>query len=111
MPFPSSLANGSQACTITTVHTLQTVNGPATVELHLDVNALAADETLEVAVNLKVLSGGTVRNLFTDNAKGGATEKIWRSGPIVILNAGATFTIMQPTGTGRTIDWNIAQLS
>ena len=84
----------------------------AIVQLLLDINALAAGDTLEVAMKEKVISGGTQRIIhrFTIVNSSGADDAVWVS-PAVFLKNGWDMTLKQTAGSSRAIPWSIRKVT
>lgn len=108
--------SGTQAATINTEHTLLDVAVAGTYTLHVDANAMAAGDTLELRIYQMVLTGGTRRvayfDVFVDAQDGSNTDKapIKISVPVSneLTDAGALrFTLKQTTGTGRSFPWKV----
>jgi hypothetical protein len=101
---------GTQTATITTEHTLLDIAVAGTFTLHVDKNAMAAGDVLELRVYQIVLTGGTRRVAYfaryTDAQS--ADDLIAISVPISneLTDAGALrFTLKQTAGTGRAYPW------
>lgn len=87
---------------------LATVATAATLQLHLDLSALAAGDTARVRIYSKVLSGGTERVIW-EAGIGGDMDDIWVS-PVVINVHHAKFSITQNNGASRSIPWAVYQV-
>ena len=87
---------------------LATVTTAASLQLHLDLNALATGDTGRVLIYSKVLSGGTERILW-EGGIGGDMYDIWVS-PIIVNVHHAKFSIIQNNGSGRSIPWAVYQV-
>lgn len=104
--------SGTQTATIGTEHTLLDVAVAGTFTLHVDVNALAAGDTLELRVYQIVLTGGTRRVAYKEaryNAQP-SDDQIVISVPTSneLTDAGALrFTLKQTAGTGRSFPWKV----
>ena len=113
--MPSLQASGTQAATIGTEHTLADVAIAGTFTLHVDKNAMAAGDTLELRVYQIVLTGGTRRVAYRDTFSGvqSADDLIAIDVPISndLTDAGSLrFTLKQTAGTGRSFPWKVLKL-
>jgi hypothetical protein len=104
---------GSQTCVITTEHTLNTTTPETTAgvyQLVLDLNALAAGDTLEIRLKEKAGAATTQRLLLLDTLTGVQAEPLWMS-PSLHLRHGWDMTVKQTAGVGRAIPWSIRRAS
>lgn len=104
--------SGSQAATVATEHTLLDVAVAGTYTLHVDLNVLAAGDTVELRAYQIVLTGGTRRVAYKTAFSGvqPADGLIAISVPISneLTDAGALrFTLKQTAGTSRTFPWKV----
>lgn len=103
-------------------NTAQTVGGAAqtladiaiagTFTLHLDLNLLTSNDTIEVRILQKILSGGTLRVAYYQYFAGiqPTDNQIQISVPIandLVEAASLRFTIQQPTGTARALPYKV----
>jgi len=107
-------SSGTQTATIGTEHTLKADSVPAAYELHVDTNAMAGGDTLELRLKENVLSGGTVRSAVFFTRSGAAAEAA-PNGFIVCLgpfffDQGVTATLKQTAGTGRAYPWKLLRV-
>ncbi len=102
-------ANGTQAATISTEHTLATVTTAGVYVLRVDVNALVNGDRLTLRAKVKALSGGTTRQLFAAVLEHAQADKIVDSIPVPIAHE-VVFTLQQNAGTGRSFDWSVLSL-
>lgn len=105
-------ASGSQACTVTTEHTL-TANPETTAgayQVMMDFNPSVALDIFEIRIKEKVLdSSGTQRVVWMDTvAQVQGEEKAWVS-PVIMLINGWDVSLKQIAGTSRTIPWRICK--
>jgi hypothetical protein len=105
-------ATGTQAATIGTEHFLANVAVAGTFTLHIDSNAMAAGDTLELRVYQMVLTAGTARVAYFGTWSGAQSvdDKIKISVPISneLTDAQALrFSLKQTAGTGRSYPWKI----
>lgn len=107
----SVAASGTQAATVTTEHTLLSTSTAGTYVLFVDLNALAAGDTIELRIKTKVLGGGTIRPAYfvTYTDARPADDKISISVPIP-TDQGADFTLKQTAGTSRSFPWKVVAL-
>lgn len=108
----TAYASGTQTCTIGTEHFLSSPNVAGTYTLHLDTNAMAAGDVLEVRIYQMVLTGGTQRVAYFVSYFGAqlTDDKIKISVPISneLTDTNALwFSIKQTYGTGRAIPWKV----
>lgn len=100
---------GTQACTVTTEHIL-TANPETTAgayQVFMDFNSSVLGDAFVIRVKEKVLSGGTERTVWSDTVVGvQGDEKIWVT-PVFMVLHGWDVTLLQATGTSRSIPWSI----
>jgi hypothetical protein len=103
---------GTQTATIATEHTLLDIAIAGTFTLHVDTNAMADGDAVELRVYQIVLTGGTRRvaylQSYTDAQP--ADDLIKISVPISneLTDAGSLrFTLNQTVGTGRAFPWKV----
>jgi len=99
-------SSGTQTAVIGTEHTLAAPTTAAIRVLRVDRNAMVAGDLLTLRVKTKVLTGGTIREQYHWNYPGLPANPVVESIPIV-TPFGATFTLQQTAGTGRSYDWSI----
>lgn len=104
--------SGTQTAVIGTEHTLLDVAVAGTFTLHVDLNAMAALDVLELRIYQIVLTGGTRRVCYFKGAYGAqsADDMIVISVPISneLTDAGSIrFTLKQTGGTGRAFPWKV----
>lgn len=108
----TSVGSGSQSCTISTEHTLDTETTAGTFQLYLDFANAVKGDVFVVRHKLKVLSGSTAAEIagYTiDVANDLEASTVVACPPVASLYSLAV-TIQQTAGTGRTIDWNLVQV-
>jgi len=103
------VSTGTQNCSIGTTHTLATPATGKTYCLLLDLNALAAGDILNVILQAKALTGGTMRNVYNLTLAGPQADPNFLSVPLP-APAGTQFQILQSAGTGRAIPWSVVSL-
>jgi hypothetical protein len=94
--------------------TLDDVNAAGTYTFHVDTNAMAGTDVLELRIYQMVLTGGTRRVAYYQRYDGAqsADDLIKISVPISneLTDAGALrFTIRQTAGTARAYPWKVLQ--
>jgi hypothetical protein len=105
----TSVASGSQACTISTTHTLSTQTTAGVYILVVDLTNLAAGDTVVLALNTKAKSGSSsVAAYSVSYANAQSTPNVY-SIPVPITDQ-IIATMTQTAGTGRTFDWNLLTL-
>ena len=102
-------ASGTQTCVSGTTHTLATITTEGIRELALDLNALLADEFVEVTVEEKVLTAGTVRVYLAETFRGGRTDPIVKTTPVASV-FGNTFKIKTTAAANRDIPWAVRKI-
>jgi hypothetical protein len=105
-------ASGTQTATIGTEHFLDSPNVAGTFTLHVDTNAMAAGDVLELRVYQMVLTGGTQRVAYLARFAGAqpADDLIKISVPISneLTDTNALrFSLKQTVGTGRAFPWKV----
>lgn len=106
-----SEANGNtQACSIGTEHTLDTITTAGTYQLGLDLSNLVAGDILEVRVYTKVRAGATSRVAFQAVYPGPrSADDMNAYTPPLMIHTEVKYTIKQTAGTGRNVVWSIAK--
>lgn len=109
-------STGTQTATISTEHTLADVAVAGTYTLHVDANAMAAGDTLELRVYQIVLTGGTRRLVYLGTFTGAQDASTNDLAPIKISvpisneltdTGSIRFTLKQTAGTGRSYPWKV----
>lgn len=110
----TAASTGTQTATIGTEHTLfdtgSAPNTAGTYTLHVDCNAMAAGDVLELRIYQMVLTSGTRRVAYIQRYfdAQSADDQIKLSVPISneLTDSGALrFTLKQTAGTGRAYPW------
>lgn len=107
----SVYSSGSQTCTVTTEHTLDTVTAANVYQLVLDLNAMVGGTTpdiLEVREYGKARSSDTERLIKCTTLVGLQSELLFQTVPRISPHH-YKVTIKQTQGTGRAIPWAIYQ--
>lgn len=108
--MPSNNSEGSQLAVITTEHTLATVTAAGNYLLKVDSSAMALGDTLELRIKSKVRSTGTTRLMDMGVYTNVQDSAIKVSIPDSSVNE-VVVTLKQTTGTGRTFDWALVDMS
>jgi hypothetical protein len=105
-------ASGTQTAVIGTEHFVDSPNTAGTFTLHVDTNALAAGDVLELRVYQMVLTGGTQRVAYLARYAGAQpTDDVIKisvpvSNELTDTNA-LRFSLKQTVGTGRAFPWKV----
>lgn len=102
-------SSGTQVATIGTEHSLAAPTTAATRQLVVDLVNLTAGDVVELRIKRKGLSAGTVRTLYSATYAGPVADSVMVSVPVA-SPFGATFTLKQTAGTGRSVDWSVETL-
>jgi hypothetical protein len=106
----AEIANGNQTAVISTEHTLVTDTTGKTYVAVVDINNLAAGDTLLLRIYTIVRAAGTERLAYVSHSGPIApTEKILYSVPVP-ANRSFKLTLTQTAGTGRTYEWAVLSL-
>lgn len=79
-------------------------------QIFLDLNAVAAGDVFEFKVYEKVLSSSTQRLVYSARFSGAQGAPVWCT-PTLILLHGWDATLKKISGTDRSIDWSIRQVT
>jgi hypothetical protein len=113
--FPSSNANGTQAATIGTEHTLATINTVGTFVLNVDTKNMVNGDVLELRVYKKILTGSTITvgsaGQFVSSSFANVQADQGKASIPVISLYSYVATLKQTAGTGRNFDWNVEQIA
>ena len=101
--------SGTQTATIGTTHTLATPTAGKTYVLFVDLTNLAAGDVLDIFLQGKVLTGSTLKNVYSPTFAGPQSDPYFMSVPVPAVN-GVQFQLMQTAGTGRSFDWSVVSL-
>lgn len=98
--------------TLVSEHFIDNINTAGTFTLHIDTNALAAGDNLEVRIYQMVLTGGTSRVVYYQPYPGAqvSDDQIKVSVPVsneLTDDYALRFSLRQTAGTGRAIPWKI----
>lgn len=108
--------SGTQTATISTEHTLLDVAVAGTFTFHVDTNAMASGDTLELRIYQIVLTGGTRRVAYLQSYVGAQDASTNELAPIKISvpisneltdTGSLRFTLKQTAGTGRSLPWKV----
>ncbi len=108
----AAYASGTQTATVTTEHTLSAPNAASVYTLHVDTNAMAAGDVLELRVYQMVLTGGTSRVAYFMAYYGAQPADDLIKISVAIGNEltdanSLKFTLKQTFGTGRAFPWKV----
>jgi hypothetical protein len=108
----TAFASGTQAASIGTEHFLASVNEAGVYTFHVDRNAMAAGDVLELRVYQMTLTGGTARvvRMFAFFGAALADDQIAVSLPIsneLTDGQSLRFSLKQTFGTGRSFPWKV----
>ena len=103
------IASGTQTATLTTKHTLHTTTAAGVYSLLVDTTNLAIGDVVELAVNTKILTGGTARQVFMVTYAHTQSDPGKVSVPL-IAPYGASFFLTQLEGTERSFDWCVTSV-
>lgn len=98
---------GTQACTLTTEHTLATITVAGTYQLVVDLDELQNDETLELRIYTKVRSASSSKLAFYAVYKHDQGGHATVYSPPIPAPFEFKATIEQNGGTGRSFIWSI----
>lgn len=85
--------------------TLQSVATPAVIQVFIDVANMAAGDEYHIDIKEKVTSGGTQRTIYTAVLDGAQSSPF--VSPTLMLYHGWDVTVVQISGTARTLSWSI----
>lgn len=108
----TAFASGTQTATVGTEHFLSSPNVAGVYTLHIDLNAMASGDVVEVRVYQMVLTAGTQRvaQIFYLTDAQSTDGKILISDPIgnELTDANSLrFSLKQTAGTGRSFPWKV----
>lgn len=109
----SEHASGSQTCTISTEHTLNTTTPETTdgvFQFFIDTANMVAGDVLEIRLKEKCRTGDTIRQIRMNTLAGVQSDPLWVSESFLLLH-GWDFTIKQTAGTGRAFPWSIRKVA
>jgi len=110
--MPSSAANGTQTCTVTTEHTLTTITTAGTYVLALDLSDMAAGDVVEVRAYLKVLTGSTEAVLYFDVwADVQPDDDVVKFLVPIPTVYSCKFTLKQTAGTSIDVEWEAIDIA
>lgn len=110
--MPSQSASGSQACTVTTEHSLTSTTTAGTYVLRIDLNAAVEGTTpdrFRLQTKTKALSGSTARYEQDYTFDGAQYLDNFSTEPVCVVHY-VEYTLTQTTGTSRTVDWSLVRV-
>lgn len=102
-------ASGTVLPVLNTVATLATVSAAGVYVLTADLSALVLGDVLELRVSNKVLSTSTAARAITGVYAHSQGEPVVFSVPVPVA-FGATFSLVQTSGTALSIPWALLQI-
>ena len=108
----SAEASGTQTAVIGTEHTLASVNAAGVYTLHVDKNAMAAGDVLELRIYRIILTGGTTRiaKVYVFSGAQLTDDLLFDSRPFgneITDTDSLKFTLKQTFGIGRAFPWKV----
>ena len=104
-------ASGTQSAVTATSYTLSQPTTAGVYQFITDLNELAGSDVIELRVEMKVLTAGTKRVLFSATYGGAQSEPIKMSPPVSVP-FGADFILNNiSSGATRSIPWSVLKLS
>ena len=112
----TSFASGTQTATVTTEHTLASVNVAGVFQGWVDCSAMLAGDVVELRLYRKAKAGGTARVVDVAVFYGvqPADDAIKRSQAVACSLAetdGLKFTLKQTFGTSRSFDYGVDKVA
>lgn len=107
---------GTQAVSTTEWSLTTDTSGPdvdtteGVFQAFIDLNALAVGDVFEFRAYEKARTGDTQRVVYSAQFANAQIQPIWTS-PTLILGVGWDMTLKKISGTDRTINWRISQVS
>ena len=108
--MPSAKTQGTQTTTVPTEHTLATITDAGNYLLYVDLNAMAKGDEVEIRAKIKVLTGGTTRQVFIGHYVGAQTNLVAASIPVSVAFE-VIFTLNQTAGSSRSIPWEVIDMA
>lgn len=103
----ANAANGTQAATISTEHTLATETAVGVYVLTVDLSNMASGDTMTLRAKVKTLTGSTSTKESSITFTGAQDPAVFQSKPIAVEHE-VVFTLQQTAGTGRSFPWSLA---
>lgn len=103
----SIVGTGSQACTVTTEHTLDTETAAGIYQAEFNLTTCVNGDAFRIRVYKKTITGDTAEVVYDTmyaNDQGANCQIVT---PPWISNFSTSISITQTTGTSRTIPWNL----
>lgn len=108
--MPSNANSGTQTATVTTEHTLATISTAGNYYLKVDKKNLTTGDELILRVFDKVLTGSTSALMFKGTYSHAQDEIVAVSIPFSTVFE-TIVTLEQSTGTSRTFEWAVVDMS
>ncbi len=108
--MPSNSDSGTQTATVTTEHTLSTISSAGNYYLKVDMKNMDIGDELILRLKDKVLTGSTSALMFKGTYSHVQDEIVAASIPFSTVFE-TIATLEQTTGTGRSFEWAIVDMS
>jgi hypothetical protein len=110
----SAHASGTQTCTVTTEHEVDSVNSAGTFTFHVDLDDMVAGDVVELRVYQMILTGGTAKVAYFQRFSGvqPTDDMIKVSVPVsnhLTDTDSLRFTIKQTHGTSIDAPWTVIE--
>lgn len=106
-----SVASGSQTAVVNTEHSLSQVTGVGIYVLEVDTSALAAGDTLQVAVKTTCRPADDLKPAYVEELTGVQVNQNWHSVPVPLASGDQiAATILQNAGTAKAFPWNLMRM-
>lgn len=79
-------------------------------QLFVDTNAMASGDQYQLKIYEKTINGGTQRAMMTSIISGAQSDPIYFTPSFILIN-GWDMSIKKLSGTDRSFDWSIRQVS
>lgn len=103
------VTGGTQTATVSTKHQLHTTTSLNTYSLMVDTTNMVNGDVLELYIDVLYKSGGTARQTYMISYAHGQSDPGKISVP-ALAPYGATFSLKQTAGTGRSFDWCVISM-
>ena len=105
----TSIANGTQSCTVTTEHTLATKTNNGVYVFMCDLSNAVNGDSFTIKIYTKDIAGGTSRLAYVATYAHAQTELHKYSIPVP-SDIEYKVSITQDTGTSRNVDWSLLMM-
>ena len=100
-------SSGTQVAVVGTEHTLKADTAAGCYELHADLKAMLAGDTVVLRLKEAVLSGGTTRTVVIGTFVGAIAEPNIKVLIATAFDLGVTATLQQTAGVARSFPWKL----